>query len=158
VSVVSAKTTAATPTTASSSPTRPARPASERVPDSKILTVTLQLVPGSTVSSSSTHSVTITDPAKIAQIAATINALPTLPLYPKTYCPMQIDGPYLVFAFRDSPSGPALAQVKLGTEPTGRCSGGVQVTVNGTVEPQLDDAAQPKLYSELMQSAGLTVH
>lgn len=158
MSVVSAKTTAATPTTTSSSSTRPAKPASERVPDSKILTVTLQLVPGSTASGSGTHSVTITDPAKIAQIATTINALPTLPHYPKMYCPMQIDGPYLVLVFRDSASGPVLAQVKLGTEPSGRCTGGVQVTVDGTAEPQLDDAAQPKLYSELMQSAGLSVH
>ena len=158
MSVVSAKTTAATPTTTSSSSTRPAKPASERVPDSKTLTVTLQLVPGSTASSSGTHSVTITDPAKIAQIATTINALPTLPRYPKMYCPMQIDGPYLVLVFRDSASGPVLAQVKLGTEPSGRCTGGVQVTVDGTAEPQLDDAAQPKLYSELMQSAGLSVH
>jgi hypothetical protein len=157
VSVVagSTSTSAATPTP-TTSPSRPAKPAAEQLPDSKILTVALQIVPGS--STSGQRSVTLTDPTKIAQIAAEINALPTLPKYPKTYCPMIIDGPYLVLAFRDAASGPVLAQVRLGVQPSGRCSEGLQVTVNGVTQPALDDSGQPKLYTQLMQQAGLSVH
>ena len=149
-------TSAASPTpSASSSASRPPKPAAERVPDSKILTVALQIVPGSATSTSGQRSVTVTDPAKIAQIAAEINALPTRPTYPEVYCPMEIDGPFLMLVFRDSASGPVLAQVHLEQHPSGICSPGVQVTVNGVTEPQLDDSGQPKLYTELMQTAGL---
>ncbi|HWG26968.1 hypothetical protein [Actinospica sp.] len=155
VPVVAGKTTSTTPS-ATSSATRPAKPAAEHVPDSKVLTVALQIVPGSATSTSGQRSVTLTDPAKIAQIAAEINALPTLPTYPKVYCPMEIDGPYLVLVFRDSVSGPVLAQVRLEPRPSGVCGPGVQVTVGGVTEPKLDDSGQPKLYSDLVQTSGLT--
>ncbi len=99
----------------------------------------------------------MTDPAKIARIAAEINALPTLPTHPKMYCPMLIDGPYLVLGFRDSASGPVLAQVRLEPRASGVCGPGVQVTVNGVTQPQLDDSGQPKLYGDLVQQTGLSV-
>lgn len=139
------------------SPTRPTKPATERVPDSKILTVALQIVPGSATSTSGQRSVTVTDSAKIAQIAAEINALPTLPTHPKMYCPMLIDGPYLVLSFRDSASGPVLALVRLEPRASGVCGPGVQVTVNGATQPQLDDSGRPKLYGDLVQQTGLNV-
>lgn len=145
---------AASPTPTSSS-TRPAKPAAEHLPDSKFLTVALQIVPGSATSTTGQRSVTVTDPAKIAQVAAEINALPTLASHPKMYCPMLIDGPYLVLSFRDSVSGPVLALVRLEPRASGVCGPGVQVTVGGVTMPQLDDSAQPKLYGDLVQQSGL---
>lgn len=152
VPVVAGKTTASTPA-ATSSPTRPAKPASEQVPDSKMLTVALKMAPRTTAE----RSAVLTDPAKIAQIAGEINALPTLPRYPLMNCPMEIDGPYLTLVFRDSASTAPLAQVRLNPQPSGACSQGVQVLIGGVSKPALDDSAQPKLYSDIMQTAGLTV-
>jgi hypothetical protein len=157
VPVAAGSTSSAVSPSPTSSPTRPAKPATERVPDSKFLTVALQIVPGSATSTSGQRSVTVTDAAKIAQIAAEINALPTLPSHPKMYCPMLIDGPYLVLAFRDSASGPVLALVRLEPRASGVCGPGVQVTVNGVTQPQLDDSGQPKLYGDLVQQTGLNV-
>ncbi|HTJ67980.1 MAG TPA: hypothetical protein VL551_10655 [Actinospica sp.] len=146
--------TSATPTpSATSSYTRPAKPASEQIPDSASLTVALHIVPGTT--DTGARSVTLTDATKIAQIAAEINALPTQPKYPKVYCPMEIDGPYLTLDFRDSATGPVLAHVKVPPKASGMCSPAIQVTVNGVTEPALDDASQPTLYTRLLQTAGL---
>jgi hypothetical protein len=139
----------------SSSPTRPAKPAAEQVPDSAVLSVVGQTVPGP--GSTTARTAVLTDAAKIKEIAADINALPTLPHYTgKVHCPMEIVGTTLTLDFRDSAAGPVLAVVRLGPQPSSQCNGGVQVTVGGTTEPQLDDSAQPKLFTEIEQLAGLT--
>jgi hypothetical protein len=158
VPVVAGGTSAGTSTSAASSPSatstlsRPAKPAAEHLPDSKLLTVALHIVPGSAAAS---RTAVITDPAKIARIAAELNALPTRPNYPPMYCPMQIDGPYLTLVFQDSANGPQLAEVKVPPKPGGQCTQGIQVTVGGVSEPRLDDSGQPGLYAELTQTAGL---
>ena len=139
----------------SSSPTRPAKPAAERVPDSTELSVVGQVSPGP--GSTSAHTAVLTDAATIKEIAADINALPTLPHYTgKVHCPMEIVGTTLTLDFRDSAAGPVLAVVQLGPQPSGQCAGGVRVTVGGTTEPQLDDSAQPKLFAQIEQLAGLS--
>jgi len=140
---------------ASASPTRPAKPASERVPDSAVLTVTVQTAPGP--SSAAGHANVLTNARTIAEIAADINALPTLPHYTGiVHCPMETVGSVLTLDFRDSANGTVLAEVQLTPKPTGECSGGVQVTVGGITQPQLDDSAKPKLFTQLEQLAGLT--
>ncbi|HET9171625.1 MAG TPA: hypothetical protein VFN97_19450 [Actinospica sp.] len=126
------------------------------MPDSKLLTVALHIIPGTT--STGARSVTLTDPTKIAQIAAEINALPTQPREPMAMnCPMEIDGPYLTLDFRDSATGPVLAHVTVPAKASGRCSPALQVTVNGVTQPRLDDSGQPQLYADLIQTAGLNV-
>jgi len=150
---VTASTTASA--AASSTPTRPAKPAAERVPDSSALTVTVQTVPGPTAAAG--HANVITNAKTIAQIAADINALPTLPHYTGiVHCPMETVGSVLTLDFRDSADGTVLAEVRLTPKPTGQCSGGVEVTVGGVTQPQLDDSAKPKLFTQLEQLAGLT--
>jgi hypothetical protein len=154
VSVRAGGSSAAATASASSSPTRPAKPAAERLPDSSALTVTAQTVPGP---ASAGHAVVLTNAATIKEIAADINALPTLPSYTGVvHCPMETVGSTLALEFRDSASGPVLAEVQLGPKPSGECSPGVQVTVGGVTEPRLDDSGYPKLYARLEQLAGLT--
>ena len=145
---------AATTAAASSAPTRPAKPAAELVPDSSMLTASAQVEPGPSAAAKSPA--VITSAATIKEIAADVNALPTLPRYPLVHCPMETVGPILTLQFRDSASGPVLAEVQLGPKPSGECSAGVQVTVGGTTEPRLDDSGHPNLYTQLEQLAGLT--
>ena len=138
----------------SSSPTRPVKPASEQVPDSIQLTAVGQTMPGP--ASTTAHTAVITNAATIKEIAADINALPTLPHYTGiVHCPMETVGTSLTLDFRDSAGGPVLAVVHLGPKPSSQCNGGVQVTVGGTTEPELDDSGQPKLFTQLEQLAGL---
>jgi hypothetical protein len=145
----------ATSTSSSSSPARPAKPAAERVPDSTELSVVGQTVPGP--GSTTAHTAVLTNAATIKEIAADINALPTLPHYTgKVHCPMEIVGTTLTLDFRDSAAGPVLAVVQLGPQPSSQCNGGVRVTVGGATEPQLDDSAQPKLFTQIEQLSGLT--
>ena len=145
----------ATSPSSSSSPTRPAKPAAEQVPDAARLSVVGQTVPGP--GSTTARTAVLTDAATIREIAADINALPTLPHYTgKVHCPMELVGTTLTLDFRDSAAGPVLAVVHLGPQPSSQCNGGVQVTVGGTTEPQLDDSAQPKLFTQIEQLSGLT--
>ena len=154
VSVQAGTSGASASASASSAPTRPAKPAAEQVPDSSALTVTAQTVPGP---ASAGHAVVLTGAATIEEIAADINALPTLPHYTGVvHCPMETVGSTLTLEFRDSASGPVLAEVQLGPKPSGECSPGVQVTVGGVTEPRLDDSGHPKLYTKIEQLAGLT--
>ena len=152
---VAATTSAAAAPTASASPTRPAKPAAERVPDSSVLTVAVQTVPGPTAAAG--QGSVITNATTIAQIAADINALPTLPHYTGiVHCPMETVGSVLTLDFRDSADGTVLAEVQLTPKPSGECAGGVEVTVGGVTQPQLDDSAKPKLFTQLEELAGLT--
>ena len=139
----------------SASPTRPVKPAAERVPDAAELTAVGQTVPGP--ASTTARTAVLANAATIKEIAADINALPTLPHYSgMVHCPMETVGSTLTLDFRDSATGPLLAVVHLGPKPTGQCTGGVQVTVGGATEPQLDDSGHPKLFTQLEQLAGLT--
>ena len=145
-----------TPASASTPPTRPAKPAAERVPDSAVLTVTAQTLPGPAASPPSGRTVVLTKAATIAEIAADINALPTAPHYPIVNCPMQTVGLGLALQFRDSADGTVLAEVRLTSKPTGVCGGEVEVTVGGVSELPLDDSGSPDFYAHIEQLAGLT--
>jgi hypothetical protein len=98
----------------------------------------------------------VTSAATIKEIAADINALPTLPHFGLVHCPMETYGATLTLEFRDSAGGPQLARVVLGPKPTGECTGEIAVTVGSTQEPPLDDSGRPNLYAQLEQMAGLT--
>jgi hypothetical protein len=154
VPVQAGNSSAAASSAASSAPARPARPAAEQIPESTELTVTSQMVPGT--SSGTVHAVVVTSAATIKEIAADIDALPTLPHYGLVHCPMETVGTTLTLVFRDSAGGPELAQVSLGPKPTGECSGEIAVTVGGAQQPPLDDSGHPNFYAQLAQLAGLT--
>ena len=155
VSVQAGSSRTATSSSPSSSPTRPVKPAAEQLPDSTELTVVGQTVPGP--ADTTAHAVVLTDAATIKEIAADINALPTLPHYSgMVHCPMETVGTMLTLDFRDSADGPVLAVVRLGPKPSGQCTGGVQVTIGGATEPELDDSGHPKLFTQIEQLAGLT--
>lgn len=142
---------------ASALPTRPAKPASERVPDSAVLTVQQRFAPGPATPTSG-HEVVITKAATIAEIAAEINALPTQPHIRGAYaCPMEPADGQLLLEFRGSANGPVLASVQLTPHPTWVCGGAVVVTVGGVSEPPLDDSGSPGFYAHLEQLAGLSV-
>lgn len=137
---------------ASPSPTRPDKPAAERIPVSKMLTVSL--LPSTAVPAA--RDVVVTDAPTIARVAGDINALPTAPLYPGAYACPEMTGPELTLDFRDSSAGPVLAEVLIGRYPSGICSLGVQVTIGGTREPSLDDSGRRNFLAELEQLVGIT--
>jgi hypothetical protein len=135
---------------ASATPTRPAKPAAERVPDSAMLTATLQTEPAE--SPSTYRTIWVTNAATIKEIAAYINALPTLPHYTGiVHCPMERVGPLLTLDFRDSAYGKVFAEVQVSSNPSGQCAGGVRVSVGGVTEPALDDSGHAKFYAQLEQ-------
>jgi hypothetical protein len=112
----------------------PAKPAAERVPAAaKIVTITH--VRGSQPQQAGDVPVTITDPAKVARIAAIVDGLPVFP--PGImFCPLS-DGSGMRLTFRATLSGPALAVV---TAATGGC-GAVAVTIGDKPMPTLDRPA-----------------
>jgi hypothetical protein len=135
---------------------RDAKPVAERVPDSPVLTVSEDLV-STTSSAATTHEVTLTDRAEIAQIAAEINALPTDLRYGAYHCPAVVPGTVLTLEFRKAAGGPPLAQVRLSTTATGPCGGSVMVTLGGTAQPGLDDDGDPLLAVRIAERAGLPI-
>jgi hypothetical protein len=101
----------------------PAKPAGERVPGSaKVVTITpLTFGPPA----ADDHPVTITDPAKVAEIAAVVDGLPVFPPGVMS-CPVDFGGGVRL-TFRATLAGPTLAVVTSGTSGCGA----VQVTVSG---------------------------
>jgi hypothetical protein len=108
----------------------PARTAAEAIPASARV-VTITPVVGTATAG---HPVTITDPARIARIAAAVNVLP---LYPQSNAPMWCDIlvsggiPAIRLTFRASPGGRELAIVTASQE---RCQL-VSVMVGGKTTP-----------------------
>jgi hypothetical protein len=100
----------------SSAPTPAVRPAPGRIPaDARVVTV-IPVFPLNAVPSREWPgpAVTITDPAKVARIAAVINALPQLP--PGVYgCPFGNGSPRqlssMQLTFRTAPGGPMIASL-----------------------------------------------
>ena len=131
------------------------KPKAERVPDSSVLTITLQPVPGGTPTAAATK--VITSRSTITQIATDINVLPTMPLA-AAYCPMIRPSTSLALDFEPTASAPASAStvVVVPSEPAGICAPGVQVTVDGAREPELDDSPSADLFTQLEQLAGIT--
>lgn len=129
---------------------RPAEPAAEHIADSAVLIVSTQ--------AQSSGKKVITDASTIAQVASDINALPTVPMQGVYACPAirQVAGLNLVFAASaDAPSS-ASTVVAVPDRPAGICAPGVQVTVNGTEEPALDDSVNQHLFTQLEKLTGVT--
>jgi hypothetical protein len=111
----------------------PPRTAAEAIPASaRVVTITPVASAG--------HQVTVTDPARVARIAAAVNALP---LYPQSSDPMWCDimyvpgsNPAMQLTFRASTGSPALAVVTAYPE---RCSL-VSVVIGGKTMPNLKGA------------------
>jgi hypothetical protein len=136
---------------------RPARPAAEHVPDSPGLIVTEQLA-SLPASAPRTRTAEVTDAATIAQIAAQINALPTQPQFPRTFCPMittRTLGGIVTLDFQNPARGKIAAEVQLTFKPTAVCGGWVEVSIGGATQPRLDDAADPLLAARILALAGL---
>jgi hypothetical protein len=128
----------------------PARPAAERMPrQARVVTVAPVFGVGSVSARDrrADPAVTITDPAKVAAIAAVVDGLPVFP--PGTMsCPADF-GSKIRLTFRASRNGPVLAQV------TGDDSGceGVSVVVGGTSQPALGDGGS--LQRDVLSIAGI---
>lgn len=120
--------------------------AAEHVPDSSVLTATLQPVTRGVPGHATTK--VITSHAVIAQVAEEINALPLAPLV-AAYCPMIMPTTELVLTFPTT-------VVEISTHPTAICNTGAQMTVNGVHEPDLDDSMRPNLFTQLEQQTGIT--
>jgi hypothetical protein len=131
------------------------KPATEHVPDSNVLTVTLrpvaQGVPGRTATE------VITSRTVIAQVAGEINALPAAPRV-VAYCPAFGPKTELVLDFASTSSAPASAStiVEVSSQPTAICTWGVQMSINGVKEPELDDSVHAGLFAQLEQLTGIT--
>jgi hypothetical protein len=127
---------------------QPPRPASERIPPGATV-VTLTLVPGSGPGRKrpAEPPVTITDPVKVARIAAVVDGLS---LYPpgEFSCPADF-GSGIRLTFRASGNGPVLALV------TGDDTGcqGVSVVIDGKSQPRLAGAAS--LRRDVLAIAGV---
>lgn len=130
---------------------RPVKPAAERIPDSAVLIV-------GPVTPSAGKKV-ITSASTIAQIAADLNALPTLAAHGVYACPALLATPSLDLTFAPSADAPASASTValVPSRPGGFCAPGVQVTVNGTSEPQLDNSVRSDLFTQLEKLTGVTV-
>jgi hypothetical protein len=124
----------------------PARSAAERVPAAAQV-VTITHVPGSEPQPAGDAPVTITNPAMVARIAATVDALPVSPPGIMS-CPLS-DGSGMRLTFRATTSGPALAVV---TAQTDGCES-VAVTIGGKSMPTLAQSAS--LQQQVATAAGL---
>jgi hypothetical protein len=124
----------------------PAKPAAERIPATAKV-VMIMRVPGSEPQPAGGAPVTITDPGKVARIAAVIDGLPVFPPG-MGFCPLA-DGSGMRLTFRATLSGPALAVV---TAQTGGC-GAVAVTIGGNPMPTLGQAAS--MQQQVTTIAGL---
>jgi hypothetical protein len=102
----------------------PPKPAAEQIPASARV-VTITAIPGVGPPAGYDQPVTITDPAKVARIAAVVNALPVFPPGMMS-CPMD-QGRAMRLTFKAAPAGTVLAVV------TGEIAGcgGVAVTIGG---------------------------
>lgn len=129
---------------------RPDKPAAERIPDSAVLIVSAQ--------SRSTDKKVITSASTIAQVAKEINALPTLAMHGVFACPALMATPTLDLTFAPSATAPASATttVVLPSRPGGICSPGVQVTVDGTEQPALDNSVNQNLFTDVEKLTGVT--
>lgn len=124
----------------------PAKPAAERIPSAaKIVTITP--VPGFAPVSAHDQTVTITDPAAVAKIAAVIDALPVFPPGERS-CPL-FQGRGMRLTFRAAPAGPALAVV---TGDTTGC-GTVAVIIDG--RPMLALGQATSMQQQVMAIAGI---
>ena len=113
----------------------PARPAAERIPaDARVVTITpaFGLQPVKRLERLD-PAVTVTDPAKVAAIAAVIDELPLFP--PGAFsCPADF-GAAMELTFRTSRDGPVVARL---TAAYGGC-GTVSVSIDGRSMPALSD-------------------
>jgi len=111
---------------------QPAKPATERIPaTAKVVTIVPSNGPGPV--SAYTQPVTITDPVKVAKIAAAVDGLALFPV--GRMCPMD-RGMGMRLEFRATPTGPEIAEVT--ADSTG-CQT-VTVMVNGQRQPTLGGA------------------
>jgi hypothetical protein len=92
---------------------------------------------------------TVTDPAKVSQIAALIDAQPLFPPGPYS-CPAD-DGQFLRLTFRARTGGPVLAVATLATS---GCEG-ILITVGGKQQPELGPAVGRTTASQVLKIAGL---
>lgn len=134
------------------------KPAAEHIPDSPVLTVSEDLMQPAPSTAVSVHDTTLTDRARIAQIAAEINALPPAPVFHGIVnCPLISFGTVLTLDFRDTVAGPPLAEVKLSVLPTGICGGLLTVAAGGRTQPGLGDTADPDVAARIAGQAGLPI-
>jgi hypothetical protein len=124
----------------------PPKPAAERIP-AAAEAVTITPVAGLRPLPADDRPVTVTDPAKVARIAAVIDGLPLFP--PGEFsCPADF-GRAMRLTFRATLAGPVLAEV---TGQTGGC-GAVQVDIEGKPMPQLWQSDQ--MQQHVMAIAGI---
>lgn len=133
------------------------RPEAERVPDSAVLEVTLRPVSAQGTPGAATTE-TITSRSTIAQIASDLNALPTAAFGPAYACPNIGLETTLTLDFEPAVNAPASAStvVQVPIRPTGICTPALRVTVDGTVQPVLDDSMHAGLFGQIEQLAGIT--
>jgi hypothetical protein len=93
--------------------------------------------------------VTVTDPAKVSQIVALIDAQPLFPPGPYN-CPAD-DGQFLRLTFRARTGGPVLAVATLATS---GCEG-ILITVGGKQQPELGPAVGRATATQVLKIAGL---
>jgi hypothetical protein len=110
----------------------PTKPATERIPASARV-VTITPISGALPAAAADHQVTITDPAQLARIAATVNALPMQPRVDWVECG-PYSGPGMQLTFRATAAGPALAVVTAHQE---LCQL-ISVVIGGKTMPVLD--------------------
>jgi hypothetical protein len=124
----------------------PPKPAAEHIPGGARV-VTITPIPGQLPPAAADHQVTIADPAQLARIAATVNALPMQPNVGWMECgPTQ--GPGMQLTFRATATGPALAVVSAHQE---LCPL-VSVVIGGKMMPVLDGAES--LFQRVMAIGG----
>jgi hypothetical protein len=132
---------------------RPARPAAEQIPsDARAVTVTP--VFGLNADEHLEHqdrAFIVTDPARVARIAAVVDGLPLFPDGMMS-CPNDT-GAAVRLTFTTAPGGPVVARA---TAADGGC-GGVSVTVDGWAMPALwdDPASGPPLLQRVLGIAGV---
>jgi hypothetical protein len=110
----------------------PTRPASEKVP-AGVTVVTITASPDMNHPQGTPAPVTVTDPAKVAQIVAALDGL-SLQTSGPIGCPMEA-GKGITLSFRAGPGGPVLATA---SEPIPSC-GGVGFFVDGVRQAPLAD-------------------
>jgi hypothetical protein len=131
----------------------PARPAAERIPpDAAVVTVTpvFGFNPNPRAKRLD-HAFTVTDPAKVARIAAVLNGLTRFP-GGEFSCPAEFGG-QMRLTFRMRPGGPVAARV---TAPYGGC-GSVSVRIGGRAMPALSEypMSGPRLQQKVLAIAGV---